>query len=697
MEGRIPFKISINSIILMAMLIIIFSRSAMASVIPVDERSQATCLDSTIKNVTVYPQQAEVTRTFKLSTDGKGTNWFCLRSLPINLSPNSLKIKFPSTPGQKDHIVLEKVYRLVQLKQVIQEKIAELETLLAKRLGADQKIQLDRQLMQFLTNLRFRPQLGNQSEQPLTFQASDRRILSSLESISGQISDLRKSIQKQEDEIFELEDSIQQLQTDLRQQNNVQTQSWSYDLYFTVDTKKGNYEAEVKYLVPNVTWNPLYDVRADIDPRNSKINIRLITLAELKQNTLEDWVNVETEFASLEPLPLYMPTRNRWVFEEVREEVVKQDEGRGGFFDSIGSSMDMAKEELSMVQAERQALAPPAEKKRSRRRSKAKKMVSRAAAKPSPGASYGKGMQGIQRAESLADDFAPAMEVDGMDANSLSSFAPFQANFSVQPTNRNLFALGSVKELYASYGQMVNNFDQMSRQYESQRNIVSRYDTNPQIKQQNSELARKANGRNITYKAKIPISLERTDSPLRVPLDSSPLKAELTYLSIPHKDPNVYIRAKVFNSTSKPILGGKAQIFINGKLTTKTDLSSISEKGIFWVDLGMDKNVEVERVVDRSSEDEGVLFKKHKTKVDIKIKIANRHNFPVNLSIGDRQPLSPHKDIEINSLKISDGGALVEPTGQITWNLNLKPKEKKELIFSYRVTHPENFLISELN
>lgn len=695
MEARIPKFLKGACI---ALFIFSFTSSTFGSVKPVDERSEATCLESTIKNVVVYPRQAEVTRTFTMKADGKGANWFCLRSLPIDLRPDSLKIKFPNRPGQKDHIVLEKVYRLVQLKQVIQEKIGKLEKLLAKRLGADQKLQLNRQLLSFLENLRYRPQLGNQNTEPLTFQASDRRILSSLESISGQISSIRKEMQKQEDEIYELEDSISQLQVDLGQQNNVQTQSWSYDLYFTVNVKKGSYQAEVKYQVPNVTWKPLYDVRADIDPKNSKINLRLITLAELQQSTLEDWVNVETEFASLEPLPLYMPIRNRWVFEEVREELVQEDEGRGGsgFLGALSNSMDMAKKEVAFMDqvAPQQARsAPRREKKRSRRR--AAKMKQH---KPAPGAnSYGLAKGLAPRADMESDAVSAELAEESLSSSMGMGASSFQSHFSVKPSNNNLFALGSVKELYASYGQMVNRFDQMSRQYENQRNIVSRYGGTPRNMQQNSTLALKANGRNITYKAKIPISLERTDSPLRVPLESNPLKAELTYLAIPHKDPNVYIRAKVFNSTSKPILGGNAQIFINGKLTTKTNLSSISEKGIFWVDLGMDKNVEVQRVVDRKSEDEGVLFKKHKTRVDITIKIANRHNFPVKLSLGDRQPISPHKDIEIKNIKVSDGGQLLSKTGLINWELNLKAKEKKELSFTYSVTHPENFLVSELN
>jgi hypothetical protein len=560
-----------------------------------------------------------------------------------------------------------------------------LEGLLAKRLGADQKLRLNMQVMNFLKNLRFRPQLVDQNKTPLRFQASDRRIISSLESITSQVTSLRLKIQKQEDEMFDIDESIQQLRTDLNQQNSQQKQSWSYDLYFTVGAKKGKYTAEVKYLVPNVTWKPLYDVRADIDPKNSKINLRLITLAELSQNTLEDWENVETEFASLEPLSLYMPPRDRWIFEEFREEAPQEKEDEG-FFGGLADRMAPQSESMMMDEV---ASAPVMQKSMARRSRGMEKKRAKKKMAYKPGAMNNIKRQMRESGISLAQN--EALEEDMTSLPYPSTPGPFNIS------NRSLFALGSVKEIYGKYGQMVSDYDRVSRQYSENRNIINRYISKPRNLRQNSSLARKANGRNITYKAKIPISLERSDSPLRVPLESKPLEAELSYLAIPHKDSNVYIQAKVINSTAKPILGGAAQIFINGKLTTKTNLSSISERGTFFVDLGMDKNVEIQRIVDRKSVDEGVVFKNHKTKVDITLKIMNRHNFPIKLTLGDRQPLSPHKDIEIKKLKLSDKGQFKGKTGQITWNLNLKPKEKRDVVFSYSVTHPENFLVSELN
>lgn len=670
--------------------LLLFSANSTAAIKSEDQRKVAKCIDSEIENVIAYPNQAEITREIDLTVGKDGKEWFCLRSLPIDLKPESLKIKFPNNSGLNDNIVLEKVYRLVQLKEVIEEKLKKLERLLGKRLGAEQDLKLQRQMMTFFKGLRYRPQLGDQKDEPLTFQASDRRILSSFETIGGQISSLRRKIQKLEEEVLDLNESIEQLQVDLNQQNNLQTQSWSYDLYFTVSSKPGKYKAEIKYRVPNVSWEPLYDIRADIDTKTSKIKLRLITLAELKQNTLEDWENVFTEFASLEPFPLRIPRRDRWVFEEVREELIEPDKNEGFFGKLAGSAesmMDAAapQQELSRVSK----VSSRAPKKRQMKRKKEAKAMVRKQSQNLIGSNFAPAAPGGARSSlALEKDMAYGDEI----ANNSFGFRS-----SMQTSNQNLFVLGSIKNIFNNYGQIVNKLENVSRQYADQRNIINRFASGPSQYKQNSSLAIKANGRNITYQSQIPISLSRGDSPLRVPLASSPLTAELTYLAIPHKDRNVYMRAKVRNTTKKPILGGNAQIFINGKLTTKTNLNSISEKGVFYIDLGMDKNIEIERVVDKSSVDEGVLFKKHKTKVDIKINIANRHNFPISLSLGDRQPMAQHKEIEVENLKITDGGKINKKSGLIDWSLSLQPKSKKTIEFSYSVTHPENFILSELN
>ncbi len=648
-----------------------------------DQRKVASCIDSKIKNVVAYPNQAEVTRHLEINVGKSGKEWFCLRSLPIDLRPSSLKIKFPKANGMNDNIVLEKVYRLVQLKEVIEEKLKKLEILLGDRLGTEQELKLQKQMMSFFKGLRYRPQLGNKNEGPLTFQASDRLILSSFETIGGQVSSLRRKIQNLEDRMMELTESIEQLQLDLTQQNNLQTQSWSYDLYFTVNSRPGKYTAEIKYRVPNVSWKPLYDIRADVDTKTSKINLRLITLAELKQNTLEDWENVYTEFASLEPFPLKIPSRDRWVFEEVREEVIEKK--KEGFFGNVArkgmSMIDSVPPQAERIANESQRVAKDAVDGPRSGKMRAEKRVYSPSA-PAP------------KIVAETSELVPKKNAAFSDELNVSQLG---LNSSMKTSNNNLFVLGSIKNIFNNYGQIVTRLETASRQYADQRNIVSRFAKGNINFSQTSDLASKANGRNITYQSQIPISLNRGESPLRVPLESKPLTAELTYLSIPHLDHKVYMRAKVSNTTKKPILGGNAQVFINGKLTTKTNLNSISERGVFFIDLGMDKNVEVERVVDRSSVDEGVLFKKHKTKVDIKINIVNRHSFPIKLSLGDRQPLPSHKDIEVKTLKLSDKGKMNTKTGLINWNLDLPAKGKKVIEFSYSVSHPENFILSELN
>ena len=217
------------------------------------------------------------------------------------------------------------------------------------------------------------------------------------------------------------------------------------------------------------------------------------------------------------------------------------------------------------------------------------------------------------------------------------------------------------------------------------------------INYKNSSLpARIAKGRKIELKSPFNIDLKNDEEPLKIPLNSQTLYGELSYLTIPKKDKRVFLRAKTKNTTATPLLAGKAQVFMNGDLITKTNLKTIDEGSHFTVELGVDKGIETQRLVKKKSEENGLVFKSHSTNVEVKIEVSNSHNFPINIVIKDHYPLAPSDEI-IVELKTISPNATYKKNGYITWETSIKAKEKKQLIFNYNVTHPENYIVSEFN
>jgi len=71
------------------------------------------------------------------------------------------------------------------------------------------------------------------------------------------------------------------------------------------------------------------------------------------------------------------------------------------------------------------------------------------------------------------------------------------------------------------------------------------------------------------------------------------------------------------------------------------------------------------------------------------ITVRNTKGIAINMNLYDQIPLSS----DVNSkvvLTDAGNGNLEESTGQITWKINLKPKETKKITFTYTVTYPTN-------
>jgi uncharacterized protein (TIGR02231 family) len=192
------------------------------------------------------------------------------------------------------------------------------------------------------------------------------------------------------------------------------------------------------------------------------------------------------------------------------------------------------------------------------------------------------------------------------------------------------------------------------------------------------------------------VDLKSDDPPYKIPVHSQAMKGELSYFTIPKMDTRVYLRAKTLNAADHPILGGAAQIFMDGDLVSKTALSTISEGSFFTVDLGVDRNVQTKRIVTKKSREAGILGQRHVTDVEVKIELANHHPFPVKMEVQDHYPLSPNDEIRI-ALDTMSPKAADDHYGVLNWQVTVPARQKTVLKFIYQVNHPEKYLVSEYN
>jgi len=68
--------------------------------------------------------------------------------------------------------------------------------------------------------------------------------------------------------------------------------------------------------------------------------------------------------------------------------------------------------------------------------------------------------------------------------------------------------------------------------------------------------------------------------------------------------------------------------------------------------------------------------------------VRNKKSQPVRLTVFDQLPVAAISDITVENVQLSNAKHNPE-TGQVRWELELKPQEQKEWMFRYEVKYPK--------
>lgn len=626
-----------------------------------DYRQVAETLTHRIVAVTAFSSQTQVTRTARLSPHS-GRRWYRVRGLPSTLDRGSLKVSLSSPRGKILQVVLEQSFEHVALNASVSRKLDDLKKNLAQLLDLSQQhANLSREV-RFLSSLKFSSPFPKKEDANAftAFRAEARSIGVAFQAVRNSIQNAQKLSEQQKDQIDELEEEIEFQLTELEGVTNRSEQKWVGNLYVQVESDKpwkGN--LEVRYLMGNAKWTPLYDLRADLNRTKGTAAIKLVTAGLIEQHTGEDWNQVALKVSTRDPAPLWLPPMDRWVLGETRvaEEEMLEDMAFASEAESIGGGGRGA---------------PAAEKPKRMARKKG----------AAPGAPFYGQAPSADSATRLSKDAAPPQ----------SQAARQNWSPSKQSTVTELYPLRPLEELYPKYGQVKRSLSSLGTT--QHREIPLRPTQKGSARP--GRLFEMAGGRIIEIESPFKVDLASDEAPLKVPLASQLLRGELEYFAIPKKDPRVYLSATTLNSTKEPILSGKAQIFMNGDLVTKTTLPTVSEKGSFTVNLGIDENVETKRTVRKNSKTTGMISKTHETEVTVELEVANHNPFGIAIRVEDQHPLSPGENIEIK-LKKTEPQANVNDSGVLSWKTRIPAKKNQKLTFTYLVTHPEDTIVSELN
>lgn len=193
----------------------------------------------------------------------------------------------------------------------------------------------------------------------------------------------------------------------------------------------------------------------------------------------------------------------------------------------------------------------------------------------------------------------------------------------------------------------------------------------------------------VEFEVTKPYSIQSTGEKLSVNLTKYHIDASYKYYAVPKLDTDAFLIARITNWDQYNLLEGETNLFFEDAYVGRTVLDAKSMNDTLNISLGRDNSIVIGREkVDQFSKRRTIGTNKIDTR-EFKIFVRNKKSQPIQLTIYDQIPVPAINDIDVDEIEISEG-ALDEKTGEITWDLDLKPNEQKEFNLKYEVKYPKS-------
>ncbi|RLD46216.1 MAG: mucoidy inhibitor-like protein [Bacteroidetes bacterium] len=203
------------------------------------------------------------------------------------------------------------------------------------------------------------------------------------------------------------------------------------------------------------------------------------------------------------------------------------------------------------------------------------------------------------------------------------------------------------------------------------------------------------NQTNTIFKISLPYTIPSSNKRVNVKVQKWELPATYRYYAVPRIDPDAFLQARITGWEDLNLMAGSVNIFFEGTYVGKSYLNPSNLNDTLDISLGRDKSIVIERRKIKDKNSTAVFGGSKKMNVAWNISIRNNKKDAIHLVIKDQLPLSNRKDIEVRLLQ-SSGAQFDNKTGFLTWDMNIKSKQKKSLDFQYQIKYPKDYNISNI-
>lgn len=170
------------------------------------------------------------------------------------------------------------------------------------------------------------------------------------------------------------------------------------------------------------------------------------------------------------------------------------------------------------------------------------------------------------------------------------------------------------------------------------------------------------------------------------------LPAAYTYQSTPKIDKDAFLVAEATDWEKLNLLQGEANVYFENTFVGKSILDPNQTSDTLRFSMGRDRNICIERTKENDYSSRRAIGSNQTQTTGWKFVVRNTRTEPVVLTLADQLPVSRNSAINVTAEELS-GGQLDKESGIVTWKMELKPGEQRELRLRYAVKYPKGRML----
>lgn len=207
-----------------------------------------------------------------------------------------------------------------------------------------------------------------------------------------------------------------------------------------------------------------------------------------------------------------------------------------------------------------------------------------------------------------------------------------------------------------------------------------------------------AGATSASFKIATAASVPSDNSPQKIPITTTKLDAAPEYLTVPKTQTTAFLTSKVTNTSDFPLIAGALNVFLDGTFVATSQLSTVMPGEKFDLALGADEGISVKhKRVQRFTENTGLTNSGVRITYEYLLTLQNNKTLPAKVVVHDQVPVSRNEKIVVKVLAPDVKTAKPDDGGKLTWTLDLKPGEKRDLTVKFTIEHPKDVTVEGLD